>query len=173
MVFRFCIFADFTPLLHPLDVFVTGFVLHLSLSDGKNGKRRAVIALLVLAAVIYAEYLKPKFYISKQTEKMVAITAKNAKEGAVLTAGTLTITDSEMLLHSSGLDRGTIRVDLYKMNEEGKVQTVKPIVTAWFYSGERRGGEYALSGPTGTYQVQITCMEQATGTVWLKVLSGE
>ena len=133
----------------------------------------AVIALLVLAAVVYAEYLKPKFYISKQTEKMVAVTAKNAKEGAVLTAGTLTITDSEMLLHSSGLDRGNIRVDLYEMNEEGKVQTVKPIVTAWFYSGERRGGEYALSGPTGTYQVQITCMEQATGTVWLKVLSGE
>lgn len=43
----------------------------------------AVIALLVLAAVIYAEYLKPEFYISKQTEKMVAVTAKNAKEGAV------------------------------------------------------------------------------------------
>ena len=132
----------------------------------------AVIALLVLAAVIYAEYLRPEFNVSKQTDKMVVITARNAKEGAVLKAGTLTLAENEMLLHSSGLDSGTIRVDLYEMDEEGKVQTIKPVITAWFYSGERRGGEYSLSGPIGTYQVQITCTEQATGTVWLKALSG-
>lgn len=132
----------------------------------------AVVALLVLAAVIYAEYLKPEFKISKSTDKMVAVTARNAKEGAVLTDGILTVTENEMLLHSSGLKKGTVRMDLYELDEEGQLKYESPVITAWFYSGEQRGGESSLRGPAGTYQVQITCTEQATGTVWLKTLPG-
>ncbi len=132
----------------------------------------AVVALLVLAAVIYAEYLKPEFKISKSTDKMVAVTARNAKEGAVLKDGILTVTENEMLLHSSGLEKGAVRMDLYELDEEGQLKYESPVITAWFYSGEQRGGESSLRGPAGTYQVQITCMEQATGTVWLKTLPG-
>ena len=132
----------------------------------------ALIALLVLVAVIFAEYLMPEFRISKSTDKMVAVTARNAKEGAVLTAGNFTLTQSELLLNASGLDKGTIKMELYELDEELKVKEDKPTITVWFHSGEKRGGESSLRGPAGTYQVKITCTEQATGTVWLKTVPG-
>lgn len=131
----------------------------------------AIVALLVLASMIFAEYLMPEFKVSKSNDKMIAVTAKNARAGAVLTDGCITVAEGDLILYSSDLTKGKIRMDLYELDEAQKEKSDRPTISLSFQGGDMRGREFSMNGPTGIYRAVITCDEEATGSVWMKTLS--
>ena len=135
---------------------------------------KAGILLLVFVMMMLAACGKSEFGVTENTEKRMVITAENAAKDAFFMVGSLNAEKGEMVVISSGITRGEIRVEIVpasggESKEELPEMDEEPIITANIGSGEGMSGTV----PAGSYYVRATVLKKATGTINIEVLPEE
>lgn len=129
----------------------------------------ALTAVLAMAFTLGA-CEKSEFAVRSDSEKKVVISASKAENEATVTTGALEVAEGEKIVITSGLENGTILVEILSdpenQNMDGQpVSDEKPIITA----NAAKGDEFSGTVPAGSYQVRATCKETATGTIEVNV----
>ena len=105
------------------------------------------------------------------SDKACIIQADNADKDAAVTTGSLVVEEGETIHVSWNLEKGTIRLEFFAVPEEQSIDEVPD------YSNQQPDIFFDLSGTDsqgagfnpGTYMVNITVIEKATGTVEINV----
>ena len=136
----------------------------------KRIKAFTVITILVLLAVSFTGCGKTVFGVTDNTEKQITITAQNADKDAYLMVGTLEVADGEQIVITSGLEKGSVRVEIVAAPEDQSIDVFPDMEGAAIITADVSGAD-AASGtvPAGFYLVRATCLEKAAGTVLIEV----
>ncbi len=134
----------------------------------------AGILLLALAMTMLAACGKSEFGVTENSEKRIVITAENAAKDAFFMVGSLNADEGDMIVISSGIARGEIKVEIIPSSGEQSSEELPEmdegaLITAIIGSGDGVSGTV----PAGTYYVRATVLEKATGTVTIEVLPAE
>ncbi len=134
---------------------------------------KAGILLLVLVMML-AACGKSEFGVTENAEKRMVITAENAAKDAFFMVGSLNADEGDMIVISSGIARGEIKVEIILSSGEQSSEELPEmdggaLITAIIGSGDGVSGTV----PAGTYYVRATVLEKATGTVTIEVLPAE
>ena len=139
-------------------------------------KRTALIlaALLMLSAVFMASCEKSEFSMTENEPKHMLITAKKAAKDSFFMVGSLEVDEGETIEIASGLESGSIKVEIIGAAEDQSIEDVpetdgEPVMTAECSAGSKQSGTFEK----GSYMVRATCTEKATGTVEINVLEAE
>ena len=129
-----------------------------------------MIIALVLSMLVLTACGKSEFGLSENTEKKMTITAENADKDALFMVGSLEVADGEQICITSGLTKGSVRVEIIGMPAEQSIDqipdlNVEPTITSNLKSTDSVSGTVE----TGTYMLKATCLEKATGTVLVEV----
>ena len=140
----------------------------------KTMKKVCIITLiiaLVLSTMMMTACGKHIFELTENTGKRMTITAENAEKDIFFMVGSLDVDYGEQSVIHSDLTQGSVRVEIVQAPEGQSADNLpemdsKVIISADFSSTERTSGTV----PEGSYLMQTTCLEKATGTVWIEVL---
>ena len=133
---------------------------------------RGILALLAL--VTLASCAKSEFGVTDNSEKHMTLTAKNAAKDSEIMIGSLEVNEGEQIVITSGLEKGSVRVEIIAAPQEQSKDEVPafdgdPVITANLKAGDRIAGNVSA----GSYMMKATCLEKATGTVEIDVASAE
>ncbi len=127
------------------------------------------IAILVLMLTLTA-CGKSEFGVTENTGKQITVTARNADKDAFFMVGSLEVADEEQVMITSGLSKGSVRVEIVTTSEEQSIDKLpdmngEAIITADLENGESVSGALAAD----SYLLRATCLEKATGTIRIEV----
>lgn len=126
----------------------------------------AVLALLLLTACG-----KSEFGLTESTEKRMTITAEHAAKDAFFMAGSLEVADGEQVVITSGLTKGTVRVELVRQPDEQSIEELPDTDGEAAVTFEVSGTDtVSETVPAGSYMVRATCLKKAGGTVQIEVI---
>ena len=133
-------------------------------------KRITAITVLVFLMLILAACGKSEFGITENTEKKMTITAQNAAKDAFFMTGSLEVADMEQIVITSGLTKGSIRVEIVEAPDGQSIDVFpdmdgEAIIMANLENAESASGTVAA----GSYYLRATCLEKATGTIQIEV----
>ena len=102
--------------------------------------------------------------------KQITVKAVNADKGDYFIGGTVAVGEYEKIVISSNLDKGSIRVELFEAPAGESADQLpelssEPIIEADVSSVEGTSSEV----PPGIYLLKATCLEKATGHVYIEV----
>lgn len=140
-------------------------------------KRRnsiVLITLLSLLMLMISACGKSEFGVTESTDKKLVINAHNAGKDSYFMVGTIEAGEGEKITAAADLSKGSIRVEIFLETGEQSMDQLpqmeeKPSMTGNFRGTDGMSGTVAA----GTYLVQATCLEKATGTVVIEVLPAE
>ena len=129
----------------------------------------AVLAVLTLTACG-----KSEFTVTENYEKYMRITAKKANKDDYFMVGSLEVDEGEQIKITSDLTKGSIRVELVKAPEDQSIEEYPDMdneatITANLHATDGAAGTVSA----GTYLLRATCLEKATGTVYIEVTPAE
>ena len=138
------------------------------------------ITALVLAAamtLVLASCGKSEFAVTELTEKKMVIDAQRAGKDDFFLSGGLEVEEGEMISATADLSEGTVKVELFLETEDQSIDEM-PDVSEMTEEAVMTGNmqrQDAMSGTVtpGTYMVQATVLEKATGTVVIEVVPAE
>ncbi len=137
----------------------------------KKSKSFAWIIALSLAALMLAGCGQSVFAVTENTEKRMTITAEGPDKGDFFVVGSLAVDDGEQIVITSGLKKGSVRVEIIGTPEEQSMDQVPDtdgtaVITANLGSGDAASGTV----PAGSYLLRATCLERAAGTIVIEVV---
>ena len=136
----------------------------------KRIKAFTVITILVLLAVSLTGCGKNSFGVTENTGKLMTITAQNADKDAYLMVGTLEVADGEQIVITSGLEKGSVRVEIIAAPEDQSIDYFPEMDGDAIITADVSGADAASgTAPAGLYMVRAACLEKATGTVQIEV----
>ena len=129
----------------------------------------AVCAALMLTACGTSE-----FGMTENTEKRMVITAERAAKDDFFLVGSLTVDEGEQITISSDLEKGSVRVEIFRWGEEQDADTLpetggEATLTANLHAADGTSGTVE----PGNYSLKAVCLEKATGTVTIEVVPAE
>ena len=129
-----------------------------------------MIIALVLSMLVLTACGKSEFGLSENTEKKMTITAENADKDAFFMVGSLEVADGEQIAITSGLTKGSVRVEIVGTPEEQSIDQIPDMNAEATLAADLKGTD-SVSGTVeaGTYMLKATCLEKATGTVLVEV----
>ena len=129
-----------------------------------------MIIALVLSMLVLTACGKSEFGLSENTEKKMTITAENADKDAFFMVGSLEVADGEQIAITSGLTKGSVRVEIVGTPEEQSIDQIPDMNAEATLTADLKGTD-SVSGTVeaGTYMLKATCLEKATGTVLVEV----
>lgn len=112
------------------------------------------------------------FGVTGNTEKLIEITAKKADKDASFLVGSLEVSEGEQILIASNLTKGSVGIEIIKAPAEQSIDQVpeldgEAVIKANVSSTDETSGTVTA----GSYYVRATCLERATGTIQIQVLS--
>ena len=136
----------------------------------KRKKRIIPVIVLALLTITIAACGKSEFKVDGNTEKQMTITARNAEKDAFFMVGSLEADDGEQIVITSGLDKGSIKVEIVKQTETESAERLPDLDGEAVITGNVVRTD-VVSGtiPAGSYLLRATCLEKATGTVQIEV----
>ena len=136
----------------------------------KRKKRIIPVIVLALLTITIAACGKSEFKVDGNTEKQMTITARNAEKDAFFMVGSLEVDDGEQIVITSGLDKGSIKVEIVKQTETESAERLPDLDGEAVITGNVVRTD-VVSGtiPAGSYLLRATCLEKATGTVQIEV----
>ena len=136
----------------------------------KRKKRIIIVIVLALLTMTIAACGKSEFKVDGNTEKQMTITARNAEKDAFFMVGSLEADDGEQIVITSGLDKGSIKVEIVKQTETESAERLPDLDGEAVITGNVVRTD-VVSGtiPAGSYLLRATCLEKATGTVQIEV----
>ena len=128
-----------------------------------------VLSLLTLTACGTSE-----FGMTENTEKRMVITAERAAKDDFFLVGSLTVDEGEQITISSDLEKGSVRVEIFRWGEEQDADTLpetggEATLTANLHAADGASGTVE----PGNYSLKAVCLEKATGTVTIEVVPAE
>ena len=129
-----------------------------------------MIIALVLSMLVLTACGKSEFGLSENTEKKMTITAENADKDSFFMVGSLEVADGEQIAITSGLTKGSVRVEIVGTPEEQSIDQIPDMNAEATLAADLKGTD-SVSGTVeaGTYMLKATCLEKATGTVLVEV----
>ena len=140
---------------------------------------KQMIAKILTAAatcmiVMLAGCGKQVFTMSDNTEKKMVITAENARKDDFFGVGTLEVDKGELIIFTSALTKGEIRVELTAAPDSISAEDVpaedNTVLVSFDASGTKT--ETVTIAP-GAYMLNVTCTRKATGTVTVEAKASE
>lgn len=128
-----------------------------------------VLSLLTLTACG-----KSQFGLTENTEKRMVITAERAAKDDFFLVGSLKVDEGEQITISSDLEKGSVRVEIFRWGEEQDADTLpetggEATLTANLHAADGASGTVE----PGNYSLKAVCLEKATGTVTIEVVPAE
>jgi len=130
----------------------------------------AVITILLISSLSLASCSKSSFGTSENTEKAITIEAKKADKDDFISTGTLVVGEGEQITVTSGLEKGTVDIELIAVPSDQSIDELPdidsdPVLTASVSKGDTVSGNV----DPGDYMVKATVKKKATGTVDITV----
>ena len=143
----------------------------------KTKKKTCMLAVVIVLSLLalLAACGKSEFGITESTDTHMTITAANADKDAYFTVGSLEAADGEQIVITSNLEKGMVKVEVFKAEGEQSIDKLpeisgEPVLTGTFGGLEGDRVETIAGDVTaGTYMVSATCLEKATGTIEVEV----
>ena len=145
----------------------------------KIKKTVSVLVILTLLILTCTACGKSEFGMTNSTEKHITIQAINAQKNATFMGGTLEVDEGERIEITSELKGGSVSIELFNESAEQSADAFPEIDGEAAFTailGDISDEEIkteTLTGqvPAGTYIMKATCLEKATGTIQIDVLS--
>ena len=117
---------------------------------------------------------KSQFGLTENTEKRMVITAERAAKDDFFLVGSLKVDEGEQITISSDLEKGSVRVEIFRWGEEQDADTLpetggEATLTANLHAADGASGTVE----PGNYSLKAVCLEKATGTVTIEVVPAE
>ena len=117
---------------------------------------------------------KSQFGLTENTEKRMVITAERAAKDDFFLVGSLKVDEGEQITISSDLEKGSVRVEIFRWGEEQDADTLpetggEATLTANLHAADGASGTVE----PGNYSLKAVCLEKATGTVTVEVVPTE
>ena len=134
----------------------------------------AVILAGILSLLMLTACGKSQFGLTENTEKRMVITAERAAKDDFFLVGSLTVDEGEQITISSDLEKGSVRVEIFRWGEEQDADTLpetggEATLTANLHAADGASGTVE----PGNYSLKAVCLEKATGTVTVEVVPAE
>ena len=138
--------------------------------------RKIIAAILagILSLLMLTACGKSQFGLTENTEKRMVITAERAAKDDFFLVGSLTVDEGEQITISSDLEKGSVRVEIFRWGEEQDAETLpetggEATLTANLHAADGASGTVEA----GNYSLKAVCLEKATGTVTIEVVPAE
>ena len=130
----------------------------------------AVITALTMLVLMLTACGKSEFSASADTGKRMTITAQNAAKEARCITGALEVAEGEQITVRANLTKGSVQVKLIAEPDAQNIDQPpeldgEAVITANISGTEETSGTV----PAGSYMLEATCVEKATGTVLIAV----
>ena len=134
----------------------------------------AAILAGILSLLMLTACGKSQFGLTENTEKRMVITAERAAKDDFFLVGSLTVDEGEQITISSDLEKGSVRVEIFRWGEEQDADTLpetggEATLTANLHAADGASGTLE----PGNYSLKAVCLEKATGTVTVEVVPAE
>lgn len=134
----------------------------------------AAILAGILSLLMLTACGKSQFGLTENTEKRMVITAERAAKDDFFLVGSLTVDEGEQITISSDLEKGSVRVEIFRWGEEQDAETLpetggEATLTANLHAADGASGTVE----PGNYSLKAVCLEKATGTVTIEVVPAE
>ena len=134
----------------------------------------AAILAGILSLLMLTACGKSQFGLTENTEKRMVITAERAAKDDFFLVGSLTVDEGEQITISSDLEKGSVRVEIFRWGEEQDADTLpetggEATLTANLHAADGASGTVE----PGNYSLKAVCLEKATGTVTIEVVPAE
>ena len=134
----------------------------------------AVILAGILSLLMLTACGKSQFALTENTGKRMVITAERAAKDDFFLVGSLTVDEGEQITISSDLEKGSVRVEIFRWGEEQDADTLpetggEATLTANLHAADGASGTVE----PGNYSLKAVCLEKATGTVTVEVVPAE
>ena len=138
--------------------------------------RKIIAAILagILSLLMLTACGKSQFGLTENTEKRMVITAERAAKDDFFLVGSLKVDEGEQITISSDLEKGSVRVEIFRWGEEQDADTPpetggEATLTANLHAADGASGTVE----PGNYSLKAVCLEKATGTVTIEVVPAE
>ena len=134
----------------------------------------AAILAGILSLLMLTACGKSQFGLTENTEKRMVITAERAAKDDFFLVGSLKVDEGEQITISSDLEKGSVRVEIFRWGEEQDADTLpetggEATLTANLHAADGASGTVE----PGNYSLKAVCLEMATGTVTIEVVPAE
>lgn len=129
-----------------------------------------IFAMLSVMLIAMASCSKPEFKMSENTGKLMVVEAKNAAVDSMFMVGSLEVDTGEQVVMTSGLENGSVKIELFDTPEEQSADEVPEMdgePAVMFEAGPDDMQAQTLT--PGNYMLKATVIEKATGTVTIEV----
>jgi hypothetical protein len=136
----------------------------------KRRNRFALITVLAILMLTLSACGQSYFKVDENTDKSMLISAQKAGKDSYFMSGSLTVEEGEEITASADLSKGRIRVEIFLESGEQSKDKMPQLEEEPALSANLQGTD-SMSGTVnpGTYMVQATCLEKATGSIVIEV----
>jgi hypothetical protein len=136
----------------------------------KRRNRFALITVLAFLMLTLSACGQSYFKVDENTDKSMLISAQKAGKDSYFMSGSLTVEEGEEITASADLSKGRIRVEIFLESGEQSKDQMPQLEEEPALSANLQGTD-SMSGTVnpGTYMVQATCLEKATGSIVIEV----
>lgn len=136
----------------------------------KRRNRFALITVLAILMLTLSACGQSYFKVDENTDKRMLISAQKAGKDSYFMSGSLTVEEGEEITASADLSKGRIRVEIFLESGEQSKDQMPQLEEEPALSANLQGTD-SMSGTVnpGTYMVQATCLEKATGSIVIEV----
>ncbi|MBR7045965.1 MAG: hypothetical protein IKI23_09960 [Lachnospiraceae bacterium] len=136
----------------------------------KRRNRFALITVLAILMLTLSACGQSYFKVDENTDKSMLISAQKAGKDSYFMSGSLTVEEGEEITASADLSKGRIRVEIFLESGEQSKDQMPQLEEEPALSANLQGTD-SMSGTVnpGTYMVQATCLEKATGSIVIEV----
>jgi len=140
-------------------------------------KRMAVtlsILLLAVSAVMFTACEKSEFGLIEDTDKKIVIDAVNASEDSAVSGGPLEAEEGDQIIITSDMEKGSVSVEIFEAPAEQSKDELpevegEPTITSVCDGVSTQSGTVSA----GSFILNATCTEKATGTITVEVIPAE
>lgn len=136
----------------------------------KRRNRFALITVLAILMLTLSACGQSYFKVDENTDKRMLISAQKAGKDSYFMSGSLTVEEGEEITASADLSKGRIRVEIFLESGDQSKDQMPQLEEEPALSANLQGTD-SMSGTVnpGTYMVQATCLEKATGSIVIEV----
>lgn len=136
----------------------------------KTRKLLALALALTLSVLLLSACGGTIFALSENSEKRMTILAKNADKYSYFVVGSLSVEKGEKIVLSSGLKKGSIRVEIIGTPAEQSIDQLPEIGEARLSADLSDEKKTSGTVPPGTYLLRAICLHEASGSIRIEVL---
>ena len=130
-------------------------------------------AVMLLSMCMVTSCGKSEFGVTDNTEKAMTVNAENADKDDFFMVGTLVVADGEQVTITSGLEKGSVKIELIPCAQDQSAENVPEYedaeATMTFEAKEAESQTGTI--PAGDYMLKATATSKATGTVKVEVVA--